>query len=70
MDNRKDFHAKQYSAETDLTQEVDLLSLWVSDTEKKNISDFEAVTEQIYLSPETLSTAEIDLSKRRYINQK
>ncbi len=70
MDNRKDFHTKQYSPETDLTQEVDLLSLWVSDTEKKNISDFEAVTEQIYLSPETLSTAEIDLSKRRYINQK
>ena len=70
MDTRKDFHTEEHSPDTDLTQEVDLLSLWASDMEKKNFSDFEAVTEQIHVSPDALATAEIDLSKRHYINHK
>lgn len=70
MDNRKDFHTEEHSPETDLTQEVDLLSLWASDMEKKNFSDFEAVTEQIHVSPDSLATTEIDLSRRHYINHK
>jgi len=68
MDNRKDFHPEEHSPETDLTQEVDLLSLWAADRKKKHFSDFEAVTEQIHVSPDSLATTEIDLSKRHCIN--
>jgi hypothetical protein len=67
--SRKNLHSEEHSPDTALTQEVDLLSLWALSKERSSISDFDAVTEQIHVSPDTLSTAEIELSKLRYTSR-
>jgi len=71
MNNRKDFNSKEHCPETALTQEIDLLSLWAAaDEQKKTFSDFEAITEQLHVAPDTLATTEIDLSRRRCVHHK
>lgn len=62
-DNKKTCQDK-HSPDTALTLEVDLSHEWLADTQAMTISDFEAVTEQVSLSPDTESTIEIDLPKR------
>jgi hypothetical protein len=63
MDNKKRFDHKEYYPETAPTQEVDLKNMLNAATETATPSDFDAITEQIHLAPDTLSTIEIDLQE-------
>jgi hypothetical protein len=65
MNNKKDIRADNQSPETALTQEIDLLKIRPSSRKTKTASDFDAVTEQLHVAPDALSTVEIDLAKLR-----
>jgi hypothetical protein len=65
MNNKKNIRADNHSPETALTQEIDLLNIRPSNRKTKPTSDFDAITEQLHVAPDALSTVEIDLSKPR-----